>query len=76
MDKPKCKQLVLDAGPLLSLSPIKGLAETYITVPQVLEELRDRQAREHLERLGLNYGIKIEVKSPSAASLSTGACAS
>ncbi|KAF8915322.1 hypothetical protein CPB85DRAFT_1432927 [Mucidula mucida] len=71
MDKPKCKHLVLDAGPLLSLSPLRGLAEIYVTVPQVLEELKDRQAREHLERLGLNYGIKIEVKSPSAASLAT-----
>ena len=72
MDKPKCKNLVLDAGPLLSLSPLRGLAETYITVPQVLEELKDRQAREHLEKLGLNYGIKIEVKSPSPASLAAG----
>lgn len=72
MDKPKCKTLVLDAGPLLSLSPLRGLAETYVTVPQVLEELKDRHAREHLEKLGLNYGIKIEIKSPSPASLAVG----
>ncbi|KIY69731.1 hypothetical protein CYLTODRAFT_420415 [Cylindrobasidium torrendii FP15055 ss-10] len=69
--KPRCKQLVLDAGPLLSLSPLKGLAESYVTVPQVLEELKDKNAREHLQRLGLNYGIKIEVKTPTAASLTT-----
>lgn len=70
-DKPKCKNLVLDAGPLLSLSPLRGLAETYVTVPQIIEELRDKNAREHLERLGLNYGVKIEVKNPSATSLAT-----
>ncbi|KAK0491158.1 Nin one binding Zn-ribbon like-domain-containing protein [Armillaria novae-zelandiae] len=70
-DRPKCKNLVLDAGPLLSLSPLRGLAETYVTVPQIIEELRDKNAREHLERLGLNYGVKIEVKNPSATSLAT-----
>ncbi|KAK0206686.1 Nin one binding Zn-ribbon like-domain-containing protein [Desarmillaria ectypa] len=70
-DKPKCKHLVLDAGPLLSLSPLRGLAETYVTVPQIIEELRDKNAREHLERLGFNYGVKIEVKKPSATSLAT-----
>ncbi|KAG7447444.1 uncharacterized protein BT62DRAFT_993157 [Guyanagaster necrorhizus] len=70
-NKPKCKNLVLDAGPLLSLSPLRGLAETYVTVPQIIEELRDKNAREHLERLGLNYGVKIEVKNPSATSLAT-----
>ncbi|KAK0190811.1 Nin one binding Zn-ribbon like-domain-containing protein [Armillaria mellea] len=70
-DKPRCKNLVLDAGPLLSLSPLRGLAETYVTVPQIIEELRDKNARQHLERLGLNYGVKIEVKNPSATSLAT-----
>ncbi|KAK0462002.1 Nin one binding Zn-ribbon like-domain-containing protein [Desarmillaria tabescens] len=70
-DKPKCKSLVLDAGPLLSLSPLRGLAETYVTAPQIIEELRDKNTREHLERLGLNYGVKIEVKNPSATSLAT-----
>ncbi|THV08300.1 hypothetical protein K435DRAFT_832826 [Dendrothele bispora CBS 962.96] len=67
--KPKCKQLVLDAGPLLSLSPLRGLAETFVTVPQVLAELKDKNAKEHLERLGLQFGIKIELKDPDPASL-------
>lgn len=69
---PRCKNLVLDAGPLLSLSPLRGLAETYLTVPQVLAELKDKRAREHFERLGLSSGVKIEVKSPDAASLAHG----
>ena len=70
---PHCKNLVLDAGPLLSLSPLRGLASTYLTVPQVLDELKDKRAREHFERLGLSAGVKIEVRSPDAASLAHGA---
>jgi hypothetical protein len=69
---PRCKNLVLDSGPLLSLSPLRGLAATYLTVPQVLDELKDKRAREHFERLGLSAGVKIEVRSPDAASLSYG----
>lgn len=70
--KPACKHLVLDAGPLLSLSPLRGLAEIYYTVPQVLNELKDKRAREHFERLGLSAGVKIEVQSPDAKSLTHG----
>ncbi|CAK5275365.1 unnamed protein product [Mycena citricolor] len=69
MSGPLCKNLVLDAGPLLSLSPLRGLAETYYTVPQVLAELKDKNAREHFERLGLTAGVKVEVAAPDAASL-------
>lgn len=70
--KPACKSLVLDAGPLLALSPLRGLAETFYTVPQVLNELRDKRAREHFERLGLSAGVKIQVQSPDAKSLAHG----
>jgi RNA-binding protein NOB1 len=69
---PRCKNLVLDAGPLLSLSPLRGLAETYLTVPQVLAELKDSRAREHFERLGLISGVNIGIQSPDSASLSHG----
>lgn len=72
--KPACKSLVLDAGPLLSLSPLRGLAETFYTVPQVLDELKDRRAREHFERLGLSAGVKIQVESPDSKSLAHGEC--
>jgi RNA-binding protein NOB1 len=70
--KPTCKNLVLDAGPLLSLSPLRGLAQTYYTTPQVLSELKDSRAREHFEKLGLLSGVNVAVKSPDAASLSSG----
>jgi RNA-binding protein NOB1 len=70
--KPKCKHLVLDAGPILSLSPLRGLAETYYTTPQVLAELKDSRARQHFEKLGLLSGVKVAVRSPDAASLTAG----
>ena len=69
----RCKTLVLDAGPLLSLSPLRGLADKYYTVPQVLAELKDKRAQEHFERLALLAGVRIEVRSPDAASLAHGA---
>jgi RNA-binding protein NOB1 len=52
------------------LSPLRGLAETFVTVPQVLEELKDKRAREHFEKLGLIAGVNIKVQSPDPASLS------
>ncbi|KAH8094839.1 Nin one binding Zn-ribbon like-domain-containing protein [Cristinia sonorae] len=69
-NKPACKILVLDAGPLLSLAPLRGLAEIFYTVPQVLEELKDKRARDHFRQLGLSAGVRIEVKAPDAGSLS------
>ncbi|KAI0700707.1 Nin one binding Zn-ribbon like-domain-containing protein [Cytidiella melzeri] len=67
--EPACKHLVLDAGPLLSLSPLRGLAETFYTVPQVLDELKDKRAREHFQKLGLSAGVSVQVQSPDAQSL-------
>ena len=54
------------------LSPLRGLAETFITVPQVLEELKDKRAREHFEKLGLIAGVNVKVQSPDPASLAHG----
>ena len=70
--KPSCKHLILDAGPLLSLSPLRGLAQTYYTVPQVLDELKDKRAREHFERLGMSGGVSIAVKAPMTSSVAHG----
>ncbi|KLO16357.1 hypothetical protein SCHPADRAFT_926597 [Schizopora paradoxa] len=67
--KPSCKYLVLDAGPLLSLSPLRGLAEQFITVPQVLSELKDSKARQHFEQLGLSMGVSIDVREPDPGTL-------
>ncbi|KAH9077028.1 hypothetical protein EDB83DRAFT_2514735 [Lactarius deliciosus] len=51
------------------LSPLRGLAGTFLTVPQVLEELKDKRAREHFEKLGLIAGVNVRVQSPDSESL-------
>lgn len=60
---PRLKHLILDAGPLLSLTPLRHLAETYHTTPAVLAELRDPKAREHWDRLALT-GVDVKVEQP------------
>jgi RNA-binding protein NOB1 len=72
MNKPKVKTLILDAGPLLSLSPLRGLSEAYYTVPQVLGELKDDKARTHFQNLGLSAGVKVEVRVPDTAAIAKG----
>lgn len=69
---PKVTTLVLDTGPLLSMAPLHGLAAHFVTVPQILEELKDRKAREHLGKLSLLAGIEVEVRNPDAAALGKG----
>lgn len=68
----RCKKLVLDSGPLLSLSPLRGLADTYLTVPQVLDELKDKRAREHFEQLAVSAGVRIDIRNPDPTSLTQG----
>lgn len=69
---PNVKSLVLDSGPLLSQTPLRGLADRYLTVPQVLDELKDKRAREHFERLELTAGVHIEIRQPDAIALAKG----
>ncbi|KAJ9106111.1 hypothetical protein QFC21_001253 [Naganishia friedmannii] len=63
------KTLILDAGPLLSLTPLRNLATRYLTTPAVLAELRDVNAREHWERLKLLPDVDVEVREPDALSM-------
>jgi len=67
--QPGCKNLVLDAGPLLSFSPLRNLAQTYYIVPQVISELKDPRAKQHFESLALNAGVRIQVRDPTPSSL-------
>lgn len=69
---PRIRTLVLDAAPLLSLTPLRGLAQKYITTPQVVNELKDKRAREHFEQLSLTEGVEVEVRYPDALSLAKG----
>lgn len=71
--QPPIKNLILDAAPLLTLFPLRGLAQKYLIAPQVLAEIRDRKAREHFDRLGLMEGVEVVVREPDAVSLAKGA---
>lgn len=67
---PKIDTLVLDANPLITLKPLRGLARRYVTTPHVVAELRDPRAREHWERLKLMQGVQVLVRQPGAISMS------
>lgn len=68
------QHLILDAGPLLSLTPLRHLAQNFHTTPMVLAELRDPKAREHWQRLGL-AGVNITVEPPRADMMARGTSA-
>lgn len=72
--KPPVHTLVLDAGPLLSLTPLRRMAERFVVPPQVVAELRDEKARIYWERIqaGLIEGVHVEVKTPDAISVGKG----
>ncbi|KAG8896707.1 Nin1 binding protein [Tulasnella sp. 408] len=68
--QPKVDTLVLDAGPLIERKPLRGLANRYVTTPQVVQELKDPRVREYFEQLPLLEGVNVEVKMPSTMSVS------
>lgn len=72
-DRKVIQHLILDAGPLLSLTPLRHLATNFHTTPMVLAELRDPKAREHWERLALT-GVSVKVEPPTAESMAQGVC--
>lgn len=65
---PTITHLILDAGPLLSLEPVRHLASTFHTTPLVLAELKDPKARAHWDALALS-GVDVRVEMPSAAAM-------
>ncbi|KAI9634315.1 art-4 protein [Dioszegia hungarica] len=68
--KPQIKHLILDAGPLLSLTPLRHLAEKLYTTPAVLAELRDPKAREYFKRIqGGMEGVNVEVVQPTGEAM-------
>lgn len=71
-DSPLIDTLVLDTAPLLSQVSLRGLARTYVTVPQVIAELRDSKSREYFEKLSLVEGVDIKPINPDLVSFSKG----
>lgn len=69
--QPRIKHLILDAGPLLSLTPLRHLASHFYTTPAVLQELRDPKAREYYQNLGLS-GVDVKVVQPGGEAMARG----
>jgi RNA-binding protein NOB1 len=57
------QHLILDAGPLVSLTPLRHLAQAFHTTPMVVAELRDPKSRAHWQQLGL-MGVDVKVEMP------------
>ncbi len=54
--------LVVDSAPIINSShTLSALAQKYVTVPEVLKELKDKATRDALEKLP----FQLETKSPS-----------
>jgi RNA-binding protein NOB1 len=68
---PNTQHLILDAGPLVSLTPLRHLAQVFHTTPMVVAELRDPKSREHWKRLGL-MGVDVKVEMPKPEVMARG----
>lgn len=66
----KAKNLVLDTSPFLrgGATKLRSLADKFYTIPEVLNEIRDKQARNDLALLPFD----IEVINPNESSVRAG----
>ncbi|KND04395.1 rRNA-binding endoribonuclease [Spizellomyces punctatus DAOM BR117] len=62
--------LVVDAAPLIKGTPLGHLAEGFITIPEVLKEIRDRQARQALAQLHFDLETRVPSEEAMAAVIS------
>ncbi|TPX69551.1 hypothetical protein SpCBS45565_g02250 [Spizellomyces sp. 'palustris'] len=62
--------LVVDAAPLIKGTPLGHLAERFITIPEVLKEIRDRQARQALAQLPFDLETRVPSEEAMAAVIS------
>lgn len=68
-DIPKYKSLIVDSGAIIKHSAFSALhnsASEYYTIQAVLDEIRDKKARSHLESLP----FKLQIRQPSSEGLS------
>ncbi|KAJ1962901.1 20S-pre-rRNA D-site endonuclease nob1 [Dipsacomyces acuminosporus] len=59
--------LVVDTNPFVKGLPLDHIATKFVTVPEVVNELRSKSAKERFESLDLKYGVKLE--NPDAESM-------
>ena len=65
------KYLVVDSGPLIKGARLEvAEAKSYITVPEVFAEIRDRQTRSGLQLLPFD----LQAKEPSDEAIAKGVC--
>ena len=63
------KFLVVDSGPLIKGVRLERIdADRYVTVPEVMREIRDRQARQLLSTLP----VELETREPSEEAITAG----
>jgi len=62
--------MVVDSGPIIKqdVRNLMGKAQTYVTTPLVLREIRDSKARDHLEHSILPL-LDLKIREPSDASI-------
>jgi len=60
--------LVLDSAPLIKRVNLFPMAQKFYTIPEVIAEIRDKEAREQLE----NSLVDIQVKIPSDEAVNAG----
>eukprot|EP01138_Halocafeteria_seosinensis_P011784 gb/GECG01012042.1/.p1 GENE.gb/GECG01012042.1/~~gb/GECG01012042.1/.p1 ORF type:complete len:450 (+),score=67.45 gb/GECG01012042.1/:1-1350(+) len=63
----RIETLVIDSGALIAGNNLANKATRYVTVPDVLSEIRDKKARDYLESLP----FELEVRDPSEESMQT-----
>ena len=61
----KAEYLVIDSGGFLKNVPLRELGDNLITLPEVIEEIRDKETRRRLEVLPFD----LEFKQPSTEAI-------
>lgn len=63
----RCSILVADTAAFIKNAPLHALAERVVTIPEVVEEIRDEQARQRLD----TAPYELEIRQPSPAAMKT-----
>ncbi|RIA82016.1 Nin one binding Zn-ribbon like-domain-containing protein [Glomus cerebriforme] len=57
--KQKIKSLVVDSGPLIKGINVRSFAEKIYTIPEVINEIRDKHSRDFLNQISFDLQIKV-----------------
>jgi rRNA maturation endonuclease Nob1 len=68
LEKDQVLTLVIDSAPLLKGTPLRHLAQRFCTIPEVVGEIRDKNAREHIKKLP----FELELITPSDEAIKAG----